>query len=76
MPIYLSMRTSVSKIVTMCVCRFDKMEIHVGCCIESRNDAEMPESIMGSVTMHKPNINFAYDWEESVKHKELVRESL
>jgi hypothetical protein len=34
--------------------RFDKMFIDVGFCIESREDAEMPETILGCASLNKP----------------------
>ncbi len=37
--------------------RFDKMYINIGFCIESREDAEMPEVLFGCACLNKPSIN-------------------
>jgi hypothetical protein len=35
--------------------RFDKMFIHTGFCIESRDDDEMPETLVGCAALNKPS---------------------
>jgi hypothetical protein len=43
-------------LVRVVVChRFDQMFIHTGFCIESRDDDEMPETLVGCAALNKPS---------------------
>ena len=51
--------------------KFHEMVISVGFCIESRVEEEMPETLLGSTTINKPNHDAApqmpKEWFESVR---------
>lgn len=42
--------------------RFETMVITMGFCIESRDDTEMPETLVGCVSLNKPNPLGATEW--------------
>ena len=44
--------------------KFSKMRVSTGFCIESRDDDEMPETLLGVSTTYKPDYMSAMDWDE------------
>ena len=41
---------------------FDRMFVNMGFCIESKEDGEMPEVMMGCVALNKPSVNEHPSW--------------
>ena len=48
----------------LCICSFDRMTVNMGFCIESREDAEMPEVLLGCVALNKPSVDQHPQWVE------------
>ena len=44
--------------------KFAKMRVSTGFCIESKEDEEMPETLLGLSTMYKPDYMCAMDWDD------------
>lgn len=41
---------------------FDRMFVNMGFCIESKEESEMPEVMMGCVALNKPSVNEHPQW--------------
>jgi len=48
--------------------RFDQMDISIAFCIESREDDEMPEVLLGCSRIHRPDYTKAPHWGELAMH--------
>lgn len=53
------------KALKILIDRFDQMVIHMGFCIESRTNDEMPETLFGCATLNKPVYQRAVPWNQS-----------
>ena len=47
------------------MCSLDRMTIHIGFCIEAKEEAEMPEVLFGCVQLNNPTVDKHPKWDHS-----------